>query len=462
VRSPLHLLRRTGLSLRITATFAVGALVVSLAVALSAYVLSLRFQVNSEQNDVLRQTYLNAAAVRARLLAPDFDVPALLDTLTTGSSTNSVIFHDGRWFSSSLLISRDALPAKLRKATLDGQVARAWTKTGDRPQLIVGVPLPAVRGAYFQTFDETNLSHNLSVLRSILIGAVTATTVGGGLLGWRASRRLTQPLRAVAAAARQLSAGNFQTKLPERYDRELIGLVDGFNSMVDNLHARVQRDAEFAGNVSHELRSPLTTLSTSLAVLESRRSEMPARACEALDLLSAEVTRFERLVDDLIEISRAQTDSSPNTQVPIVIAELVLNFASASDLDGLPIKVDAEAMDAVILGDKRRLHQVMRNLVENADRHGGGVRELRVTADRSVVRIYVDDAGPGVAVEDRTRIFDRFARGRSTSRSGGQNGTGLGLALVREHVRTHGGNVSVGDSSFGGARFAVELPRASQ
>jgi signal transduction histidine kinase len=460
VRSPFHLLRRTGLSLRITATFAIGALAVSVAVALSAYLLSLRFQVNSEQDDALRQTYLNAAVVRARLLAPPFDVPAVLDTLTTGSDTNSVIYHDGRWFASSLVVSRDALPADLRLATLGGDVARAWTRNGDRPQLIVGVPLPATGGAYFQTFDETNLSHNLSVLRSILLGAVTATTVAGGLLGWRASRRLTSPLRAVATAARRLSEGNFQTKLPERYDRELTGLVDGFNSMVDTLHARLQRDAEFAGNVSHELRSPLTTLSTSLAVLESRRNEMPPRAVEALDLLAAEVTRFERLVDDLIEISRAQADSSKTEDEPIVIAELVFNFAAATGRDSLPIDVDPDAMTAVVLGDKRRLHQVMRNLVENADRHGGGARLVRVTADDLTVRVLVDDAGPGVAKADRERIFDRFARGRATSRGETQKGTGLGLALVREHVRAMGGNVSVTDAPLGGARFVVELPRS--
>lgn len=458
---PRKWLRPGGLAFRITVTYAVGACVVSLAVALSAYAFSQRFQVNSQENEALRQTYLNAATARARLLANPVDIPLLLDALTTGSSTSTLIYHDERWYTSSLVKSRDALPAEFRRTTIDGSVSRVWTNVAHHPLFVVGVPLPAVHGAYFQTFDEIGLAHNLSVLRTILLAAVSATTVAGALLGWWASRRLTSPLRAVASAARRLSEGDLQTRLPDHHDRELTGLVDSFNSMVETLQARIQRDATFAGNVSHELRSPLTTLATSLAVLESRRADMPSRATEALDLLSDEVGRFERLVDDLLEISRAEGEDAITEPQPIVIGQLVVNFAAATGREDLPIKVDAEALDAIVLGDKRRLHQVLRNLVENAERYAGGVQEVRVISGPTAIRIYVDDAGPGVPPDERDRIFDRFARGRATSRAS-SHGSGLGLALVKEHARAHHGSVWVTDSPSGGARFALELPRGKR
>lgn len=451
-------LGRLGLSVRITATFAVGALIISAAVSISAYVFTLRFQVNQQQGIAVRQTYLNAAIVRSRLLGPHADVPGLLDALTTGSSTNALIYDHGRWYSSSLLISRDALPLNLRAATLSGAVTRTWTRIGGDPQLVVGVPLPAAGGAYFETFDEADLDRTLDSLRSVLIAAGLAATAGGGVLGWWASRRLTRPLRAIARASRRLSRGNLKTQLPEQSDRELAGLVDSFNHMVLTLRDRIERDAAFAGNVSHELRSPLTTLSTSISVLNARRDDLPARSREALDLASGELARFERLIDDLLEISRAEAQTRLTGGEPVRIGEFMLNVLDA-DHESIHIHIDARALDAVVLGDKRRLQQVLRNLLANAALHGGGATQLTVDATIDTVMIYVDDAGPGVAPEERERIFDRFARSRTTSRQANHRGSGLGLALVQEHVRAHGGRVWVDDSPDGGARFSIELPR---
>ena len=123
------------------------------------------------------------------------------------------------------------------------------------------------------------------------------------------------------------------------------------------------------------------------------------------------------------------------------------------------MEVTASATDAVVDADKRRLEQVIANLVENANLHGGGVDRVRIEASDGMARIVVEDRGPGVPAEDRERIFERFYRGRYTSRPAG-GGVGLGLALVAEHVALHGGRVWVEDraTADGGARFVVELP----
>jgi signal transduction histidine kinase len=449
------------LALRITITFALGALLVSAAVAISAYVFTERFDQRGQERAAARQTYVNAAIVRARLRDPNATLPAVLDQLTTGSSQQTVIYTEGRWFSSSLLISRDSIPPAARSAVVAGAPVRAWARISGAPHIVVGVPLPAVNAAYFQVFDEAPLQRTLAVLRSVLIAAAAAATAAGAATGWWASRRLTAPLRAVSTAARELAAGSFDTRLPAERESELAGLVDSFNTMVTALANRVERDARFAADVSHELRSPLTTLSTSLSVLQGRRDELSARGQAALDLLAGELSRFERLVEDLLEISRADTEQGLGEGERIRICHLVLNLLEAPEYASVAAEFDADVLNATVRGDKRRIQQVLRNLLDNAGRYAGGATRVSAEGDSRTVTLYVDDKGPGVPEGDRERIFDRFTRGRNTSRRGASAGTGLGLALVREHVRVHGGTAWVTDAPDGGARFAVRFPLES-
>ncbi len=442
-----------------TLTFGVGALAVSGTVALSTYLFTHRFLLHEQEHTSLRQTYVNAAIVRDRLRGRAVDVPAILDSLTTGSAANSVIYRAGRWYSSSLTVSRNALPPELRSTVLHGTVERVWTRIGTAPVLVVGVPLPASRGAYFQAFDETPLDRTLSALRTVLLTATAATTAAGAAVGTWASHRLTLPLRTVTTAAARIAAGNLQVRLASERDADLAGLVDSFNTMVDTVRSRIERDARFAADVSHELRSPLTTLSTSLSVLHGRRAELSPRGRDALDLLALELRRFEQLVDDLLEISRNDSHVQATDGEPVFICQLVLNVVQhAPGYADVPVDLDANAVDALVRGDKRRLEQAVRNLLENAATYAGGVTGLRLASDGGSVSVIVDDAGPGVPPEDRERIFERFARGRNAQRRGSRTGTGLGLALVREHVRAHGGRVWVTDRPGGGSRFVVELP----
>ncbi len=236
--------------------------------------------------------------------------------------------------------------------------------------------------------------------------------------------------------------------------------------MASALQTRVERDARFASDVSHELRSPLMTLAASVEVMQARRAEMPERAQVALDLLVSDVTRFQGLVEDLLEISRFDAGAIRLHREDLLVAEFVRQAIAVSSMPKTPVTVTDRGETMIMQGDRRRLARVIANLIDNARLHGGGEPEVHVTEaegeDEPIGHIWiaVEDHGPGVPPEERTLIFERFARGGVAGRRSSSDGAGLGLALVDEHVRMHGGRVWVEDRSDGepGARFVLELP----
>jgi two-component system sensor histidine kinase MtrB len=193
-------------------------------------------------------------------------------------------------------------------------------------------------------------------------------------------------------------------------------------------------------------------------VLHGRRVELPERSQVALDLLVSEVDRLRLIVEDLLELSRADAGVDALELEPIEFEEQIHQTLGRGD-EVARVDVDPALIGSPVLVDKRRLDRVLLNLFENARAHGGGVTAVAVRQQNGVVRIEVDDAGPGVPATDRSRIFERFARGAASGQRRAGSGSGLGLALVAEHVRVHGGHVWVEDQpERRGARFIVELP----
>ncbi len=331
-------------------------------------------------------------------------------------------------------------------------------------QLAIGVPLPARDAAYFEIISLDDLESTLEALGVSLVGASLVTTLAGAALGWWASRRTLRPLAGVSTAAMALAAGRLDTRLEASEDPDLQPIASSFNEMAQTLQDRIERDARFASDVSHELRSPLMTLAASIEVMENQRDELPERAGSALDLMVADVERFQQLVGDLLEISRFDAGVVQLELEEVHLAELVMQAVSHSSEADVPVEVDSELAGVVVHADKRRIVRVIANLLDNATKYGGGASSVSLRKVEDGVQIAVEDPGPGVPAEDRERIFDRFSRGASAGRRGSSDGVGLGLALVAEHVRLHGGSVWVEGRSDGaeGARFVVELPVEEQ
>lgn len=448
-----------GLRARVVTAFTMGALVLSALLATVTYGLVRENLVRQREAVATEQAYLKARIVRDSLRSAGVDVSDVRDSLETTEGGTPVLLHQGNWFA-PLGISREDLPLALRTMVADGRPSRMRFPLDGQTQLGVGVPLPGIQSAYFEVTSFEELEGTLSSLGISLLAAALVTSIAGAALGASVSRRVLRPLAHVSEAAVAIAGGRLDTRVARIDDSDLGTLVNSFNEMAGALQERIERDARFASDVSHELRSPLTTLTASAQVLEARREELPERARAALDLLVADVQRFSAMVGDLLEISRCDAGAVRLDLEDVRIGELVMHAITASTETDVPLAVDADAVDCVVRADKRRMVRVIANLIGNAESHGGGAVGISVTMVDDHVRIAVDDAGPGVDELDRERIFERFARASAAGSRGTSEGVGLGLALVREHVQLHGGRVWVESRGDGlpGARFVVELP----
>lgn len=447
--------RRFGFQARVIFAFGVGAALVSAALALSTFYFVRRDLVSQRTTSTLRQTLANARLVRVELGAPSVRIGDALAGVATANGVRSFIYSNGLWYSSSASVSGTAIPASLTRVVREGHVAYERVEFDSVPTLVVGVPIPAIGISYFEESPLSDLSSTLRVLATVLTTVAVATTAGGALVGWWASRRLVRPLTDVVHVASDIAGGTLDRRLPD--DPDLQPLVHAFNDMVAALQRRIERDARFASDVTHELRSPLTTIGASIELLGSYRASLPPEATTAFDMLDVEVGRFTDMVQELLEIATMDAGAAVLQFTDVRLVDLVRITVAGYD-PSIPVEVEPEVETFCVRGDKRRLAQALLNLLDNAETHGGGAVAVSVvrSGDRAVVA--VDDAGPGVPPGERARVFERFYRGAASGRRGDTEGSGLGLALVAEHVRAHGGEVWVADSPQGGARLAIALP----
>ena len=442
-----------GLRARIAVGFAIVAVTVAGALATLAYQRTRSVLVGDRQDAAVIQTFVNARLVRDALRDPSSDVAELLASLSTASRSEPLLRQDGQWFGRSVAVDVDDIPDALRRRVTAGRASRQRFVVDDRPLLGVGVPIPSIGGEYFEVFPLEDLERTLQTLSTALWTGAGVAGIGVAAIGLLATRRVLRPLKSATNAARQIAAGDLATRIDAPADRELEPLVDAFNDMATSLAARVERDRRFASVVSHELRSPLTSLRTAMDVAVTRLPPLEERAQVAVDLVRGQLDRFERMTLDLLEISRIDAGVAPVDARPVEIGPVVREIVDVCTNGEVPTAVVDEITVDV---DVTRLEWSLANLLANATHHAGGATGVVVDATDDRVRISVDDAGPGVAEADRERIFERFARGPASHAT---PGAGLGLSLVREHVRVMGGTVTVGDAPAGGARFTIELPR---
>ena len=451
-----------GLRATVTVSFAAGALTVSALLALSTYVAARHYLVDQREQIATRQAFVDASVVRDGLLTAGARESDVIGSVSPPANSDILLYRDGQWFSSSLREGSSSVPPAVLSDALSGTASLAWTSTSDGPGIVVGVPLPAIRGQFFEVSSTTELAGTLSTLSTVLLISALVTALGGALLGRAAARRLVAPLDTISGAAANIAIGKLETRLPGTDDPDLAVIVGSFNAMVETLQDRIERDARFAADLSHELRSPLTTLKASVDVLVRRRGELSDRGQRALDLVEGELERLRQSLEDLLELGRLDAGVATLDLAPIDLGDLVRHALAERHRSTDPLLTRAGphpssggATPLPVLVDKGQIHRALLNLFTNADVHGEGLCAVTVERADDQVMVFVDDAGAGVEPVDRDRIFDRFARAGSR---GSRPGSGLGLSLVIETVRAHGGAAWCTDSPAGGARFVLRLP----
>ncbi|CAL9433541.1 Adaptive-response sensory-kinase SasA [Actinosynnema sp. ALI-1.44] len=451
-------LSRLSLRWRVALVLGLGSLLITSAIAVAIWNLTSGYMLRQREQSGVRQAEVNARLVGESLRAGSSGLDELLTGLTTGPESTVLLFHAGRVVTSGRQVEPTVLPDRLLDLGRRGVPAAQRLVVDGVPVLAVVLPITSARATYVELAPMLQLDRTLRFLSGLLVAGTVLSGLLGVALGVWASGRALRPLTALTGAASRIAGGDLRARLPDQADPDLKPLAATFNATADALERRVLRDARFAGDVSHELRSPLTTMVNATAVLARRRAEIPGPAGKAVDLLASEVDRFARMVVDLLEISRTDQRVDDTALETIDLASLVRNVVAARPGPAVPVTTDQPPPQVV--GDRRRLDRVVNNLLDNAERHAGGAVGIAVRRRDGRARLEVDDAGPGVPPDVRGRIFERFDRGSRAGSRGGDTGSGLGLALVAQHVRLHGGSVGVEERPGGGARFTVEIPEA--
>jgi signal transduction histidine kinase len=324
----------------------------------------------------------------------------------------------------------------------NGDPLRVVARRTDRgPVVLAAVPVTAV--------DDP-----LRLVRAALLAGLPLLLLASAAGVWLTVGRTLRPVEQLRRGAEAVTAADPARRLPvPAAQDEVRRLAETLNGMLDRLEAGGARQRAFVADAAHELRSPLAAVRTTLEVALVHPD--PAGAEPALASALDEVLRMARLVDDLLLLARLDA-GAPRRVQQVDLAQLVQDVLATRAPAGPP--VTTELAPARVVADRDGLVRIVRNLVENAERHARSAVTVGVVAG-DPVELRVDDDGPGIPPEDRERVFDRFHR-LDVPRSRDAGGAGLGLALVRELAGAVGGSVVVEQAPAGGARLVVRLPAA--
>ncbi len=450
--------RRTlRLRTRVTLFFAFIALLAGIVLIGVTYGFARNNLINERTTTAKSQAFKNANDVRDVMTTDPEEIGDYIENdLRTESGGFAVLSSSAEdEVRSDLTRPLTEFPQRLVDTVWAGRSAIEFTSIDGDDFVTVGVAIAEQDTGYFEAFPLRSTERTLtSILTALTLGAA-GTLLLATLFGLATSRRLLRPLSQVADAAEDIASGGLDTRLAPESDPDLDRLAGSFNEMADAVQARIEREARFASDVSHELRSPITALAAAVEVLDARRDDIPERTQQALDVVVSQIRRFDDMVMDLLELSRLDAGSHDLNVERLDIMELSQRIATRYNAGDVPIDA-GRRLDREVAIDKVRYERILGNLLDNAHNHGDGPTRIELfQLEPNRFRVAVEDNGPGVAQGERGRIFERFAHG-SAARS--RVGTGLGLALVAEHSAAMGGRAWVEDCAGGGARFVVELP----
>ncbi|SDU85807.1 MtrAB system histidine kinase MtrB [Jiangella alkaliphila] len=376
-------------------------------------------------------------------------------------------------------VSPLSVPDALRERVADEErIFRTYTSMRyldgrEVPGLAVGGQITDPYGGDYELYYLFPLTEQQQTIDLVLTALATAGVLLIVLLcalAWLVARQVVTPVRLAARIAERFSAGNLAERMAVRGRDDLARLAMSFNQMAASLQHQIgqledlsRMQQQFVSDVSHELRTPLTTVRMAADVLYESRGQFDPITERSVELLQAQLDRFEALLTDLLEISRfdagAAALNSERYDVRDVVHKVVDAATPLAVEKGSELVVDVPVEPAMAEIDARRIERIVRNLVVNAVEHGEG-HDVRVTvaADDHAVAVTVRDHGVGLKPGESSLVFHRFWRA-DPARARTTGGTGLGLSIALEDARLHGGWLQVWGEPGEGSQFRLTVPR---
>jgi signal transduction histidine kinase len=449
LRSLVSRLRSGAGTVRVRTTIAATVLVgLALLAGGIALVAAMRDALTDEVRDVARVRAADTAAALDADTDPSFVTAGLDDD--DDDAFIQILDGDGNVVAGSPLVAGDPGVADLQP----GESAEVTVP--DEDDEFVAVAADAGRYTVIAGRTLDTVSESTSVVTNLLMIGLPVLLAVAALTTWLVVGRALAPVESIRREVDAISSAELDRRVPRPPGNdEIARLATTMNDMLERLERGQARQRRFVADASHELRSPVASIRQHAEVAQAHPDRTTVGALA--ETVAAENLRVERLVDDLLLLTRADEHTLQLQQRPVDLDDLV--FEEAHRLrDATSVRVDTSRVSAGrVSGDRAALWRALRNLGDNAVRHAASQVAFALNVQDGAVVLDVDDDGLGIAVADRQRVFERFVR-LDAARARDAGGSGLGLAIVAEVVAAHHGTISIGNSGLGGARFEVRLP----
>ena len=414
------------------------------------------------------------------------DVISSATTLTSNENAREVVFlrspgntRENNYEIASNLLDPASIPSTLSERVRKNpdpvyQYTNMIYLTGTKIKgLAIGQKVQIPNAGQYEMYIIFSLANQEKTLdlisRSLFLGGFILLLLVA-LITWLVVRQVVSPVREAALIATEFTAGDFRKRLKVESQDEISTLGLAFNDMAESIEKQIARlenlsrvQQRFVSDVSHELRTPLTTLRMASEVIYSTKETFDPIVARSAELLVAQLDRFEKLLEDLLEVSRFDAEVAVLEAVDFDMVQLVQRCADDLGLVAkerkTEIYVNSSEPVIMIKADIRRVERILRNLLANAIDHSEELQiDVRIVASDHDVAVGVRDYGIGLDENALTRVFDRFWRA-DPSRARTRGGTGLGLSIALEDARLHNGELEAWGRPGRGSHFVVTLPR---
>ena len=417
------------------------------------------------------------------------DVIASATSLTTNESAREVVFlkspensRDFNYEITSNLVDPKSIPESLSKKTRKSDdyafsyISIHYVNGARIAGLAIGQKVTIPNAGQYEMYilySLVNQNTTLKLIANYLLLTGFFLIILIGLITWLVIRQVVRPVRQAALIATQFTAGNFSERMKVRSEDEISTLGNAFNEMAESLEKQIARlenlsrvQQRFVSDVSHELRTPLTTLRMASEIINSAREGFDPILARSSELMVAQLDRFERLLEDLLEISRFDAEVAVLEAVDFDLVGLANRCADDLALvakeRSTELRIYAREESVIIKADIRRVERILRNLFSNAIDHAEEKPiAVSIVASEHDVAIGVRDFGIGLDESTLIRVFDRFWRA-DPSRARTRGGTGLGLSIALEDARLHNGELEAWGRPGKGAHFVLTLPQQAR